>query len=101
MKNGIPKDDKHYYAESIHFLSIPGYKENLLNERIEKMVERMQNAIEIGRKIRDNKNISLKTPLSKVIVVQADKQAQEDLKTLSSYIKDELNCLEFEIYDNE
>jgi isoleucyl-tRNA synthetase len=69
LRNGISKDDKHYYADSIHFLSIPEYKESLLNENIEKMVERMQNAIEIGRKIRDNKNISLKTPLSKVIVV--------------------------------
>jgi len=101
LKNGISKEDKHYYAESIHFLSIPEYQESLLNDKIEQMVQRMQAAIEIGRKIRDNKNISLKTPLSKVIVVQSDKQAQEDLKTLSSYIKDELNCLEFEIFDNE
>jgi len=73
MKNGIHTEDKNYYAESIHFLSIPGYEDSLINERIEKMVERMQSAIEIGRKIRDQKNKSIKTPLSKVTIVHADK----------------------------
>ena len=101
MKNGINPDDKNYYAESIHFLQIPNYEEKLLNERIEKMVERMQSSIEIGRKIRDQKNKSIKTPLSKVTIVNADKQAGEDLNTLASYIKDELNCLEFEVQPNE
>lgn len=72
LKNGIPKEDPNY-AESIHFLSIPQYNEELLNERIECMVSRMQSAIEIGRKIRDTKNLSLKTPLSKVVIVEADK----------------------------
>ena len=72
LKNGIAKDSP-YYAESIHFLNIPEYQEKLLNEKIEKMVERMQSAIEIGRKIRDTKNLSVKTPLSKVIIVQSDK----------------------------
>jgi isoleucyl-tRNA synthetase len=101
MKNGINPEDKNYYAESIHFLQIPNYEEKLLNERIEKMVERMQSSIEIGRKIRDQKNKSIKTPLSKVTIVHADKQAGEDLNTLASYIKDELNCLEFEVQPNE
>lgn len=73
MRNGISKDSKDYYAESIHFLSIPGYSESLLNENIEKMVQRMQSAIEVGRKIRDNKVISLKTPLAKVVIVESDK----------------------------
>ncbi len=101
MKNGISASDSAYFAESIHFLGIPSYEEGLINERIEVMVERMQSAIEIGRKIRDQKNKSIKTPLSKVTIVHADKEAGEDLTTLASYIKDELNCLEFEIQPNE
>jgi isoleucyl-tRNA synthetase len=83
MKNGINPADKDYYADSIHFLGIPSYEDKLINERIEHMVERMQSAIEIGRKIRDQKNKSIKTPLSKVTIVHADKQAMEDLNTLS------------------
>jgi isoleucyl-tRNA synthetase len=63
LKNGINPEDKTYYADSIHFLRIPEYQDALINERIEKMVSRMQSTIELGRKIRDNKNISIKNPL--------------------------------------
>jgi isoleucyl-tRNA synthetase len=41
MRNGIHQADP-LYAESIHFLSIPNCQEALINERIEKMVDRMQ-----------------------------------------------------------
>jgi hypothetical protein len=32
MKNGISPDTKQYYADSIHFLQIPGFEEKLINE---------------------------------------------------------------------
>lgn len=38
LRNGIAKESTQHYAESIHFLSIPEWSENLLNEKIEKMV---------------------------------------------------------------
>lgn len=101
LRHGISAADSEFNAESIHFLSIPNYQEALLNERIETTVARMQSAIEIGRKIRDNKNKSIKTPLSRVTIVHADKAAGEDLSLVQQYIKDELNCLEFEIQPNE
>jgi isoleucyl-tRNA synthetase len=61
----------------------------------------MQNAIETGRLIRDNNKISMKYPLSRVILVDADKEALEDYRLLSKYIKEELNCLEIELKSNE
>ena len=83
LKNGITEQQaKQYFADSIHFLNIPDYDEHLINERIEEMVQRMQSTIELGRKVRENKNRSLKTPVSKVTVVTADPQAAEDYKTL-------------------
>lgn len=63
LKNGISPDDKNFYAESIHFLQMPTFQEKLLDENIENMVHHMQSVIECGRKIRDQKNRSLKTPL--------------------------------------
>ena len=63
MKNGIDTKHTDFYAESIHFLQMPTFKEQLLDERIETMVHHMQSVIEVGRKIRDVKNKSLKTPL--------------------------------------
>lgn len=94
-------DNKQYYADSIHFLSIPEFEEKLIHPRIEEMIDRMQKVIELGRKIRDTKNKSIKNPLSKVIIVNSDKQAIEDLSMLQSYIKDELNTLEFEVRAHE
>jgi hypothetical protein len=41
MKYGIDKNNKQYYADSIHFLSIPTYEDKLINERIETMISRM------------------------------------------------------------
>ena len=61
----------------------------------------MQTAILLGRKIRDNVKISLKTPLQKFIVVENDPSIIQYLKTTEKYIKDELNCLELEFQTNE
>lgn len=101
LKNGIATDNHQYYSDSIHFLQIPNYDEKLIHEKIEVMVSRMQSVIELGRKIRDTKGVSVKTPLYTVTVVHSDKSVAEDLNTLASYIKDELNCLDFNIKENE
>ena len=61
----------------------------------------MQSAIETGRLIRDRKNISLKTPLSCVTLVDQDPLALQDFKEVQSYIMDELNCLELKTEADE
>jgi len=63
LRNGISDNDKHIKAESIHFLDIPEYNEGLLDEAVERRVNRMQSAIVNGRLIRDKKNLSLRLPL--------------------------------------
>mmetsp|Transcript_8452 Transcript_8452/g.14177 ORF Transcript_8452/g.14177 Transcript_8452/m.14177 type:complete len:325 (+) Transcript_8452:2712-3686(+) len=57
----------------------------------------MISAIENGRLIRERKNISLKTPLSAVTIVDSDPQAVSDFKEVEYYILEELNCLELKI----
>ena len=54
----------------------------------------MQSAIENGRLVRERKAIGLKTPLRSVTLVDADEGALKDFEQVSSYIKEELNCLE-------
>lgn len=61
----------------------------------------MQNIILLGRKIRDTKKISLKTPLYKVVVIENDEKVIAGLRSVESYIKDELNCLALEFDTNE
>jgi hypothetical protein len=51
---------------------MPTFDPNLINESIEETVKRMQNAIETGRLVRDKANISMKYPLARVVLVDAD-----------------------------
>jgi isoleucyl-tRNA synthetase len=71
LRNGLPEGSE-LNQPSIHFLQIPVVKEELIDEAIELRIARMQSAIENGRLIRDRKNISLKTPLSQVTLVDQD-----------------------------
>jgi isoleucyl-tRNA synthetase len=101
LRNGISPTDKSLNQDSIHFLQIPDVNEDLLDQAVEARVSRMISAIENGRLIRERKNISLKTPLSQVVIVDADPVAQSDFKTVEYYILEELNCLEMRVEGNE
>lgn len=101
LRNGISKEDAHLYADSIHFLQIPNCNEALIDEAVERRINRMQSAIENGRLIRDRKNLPVKTPLSTVILVDADKEVLNDYLEVQQYIMEELNCLEIQTEQNE
>jgi isoleucyl-tRNA synthetase len=58
------------------------------------MVACMQTVIELGRTIRERRNIALKTPLRELVVVHKDGQFLEDVKQLDVYVKKELNVRE-------
>ena len=61
----------------------------------------MQSAIEVGRLCRSRAVISMKYPLAKVKLVDADNSVLEGYLKLQNYIKDELNCVELECDINE
>ena len=87
--------------DSIHFTQMPNYDSKLINEKIEDTVKRMQNAIETGRLIRDKTMISMKYPLLRVCLIDADKEVLEGFKTVQKYIMEELNCLKIDLISNE
>ena len=60
----------------------------------------MQDAIETGRFVRDQVNVSMKYPLQKVKLIDADQEVLNGYKTLERYIREELNCVEIE-YDKD
>ena len=100
LRNGLAEDDPRNLA-SIHFTGIPEYSDDLIDEEIEATVGRMQSAIEVGRLIRSRAVISMKYPLAKVRLVDADQSVLAGFLKLQDYIKDELNCLELETDPNE
>ncbi|RYG42201.1 hypothetical protein EON68_02135, partial [archaeon] len=82
------------YAESVHYLEIPNYDESRLDVAMEGAVARMQNVVELGRTARENRKISLKTPVAEVVLITADTKVLADVAGLADYVKDELNALE-------
>ena len=101
LRNGISEADEHLRAGSIHFLAIPDYNEELLDEAIERRVARMQSAIETGRLIRDRKALSLRFPLASVTLIDSDPQALQDFQEVKTYIIEELNVLELITTEDE
>ncbi|CEP18571.1 hypothetical protein [Parasitella parasitica] len=100
LKNFAPKNDK-VDERSIHFLDFPTVRQEYFDPEIERAVGRMQAVIELGRTIRERKNISLKTPLKELVVIHSDPQYHDDVKALESYISEELNVRNIVITDKE
>ncbi|KAJ3110235.1 isoleucine--tRNA ligase [Phlyctochytrium bullatum] len=84
---GVEEED----SRSIHFLMFPEVKSEYFNENVERAIGRMRTVIEGGRNIREKKNLSLKTPLREVIVINSDSVFASDIDGLKSYIEEELN----------
>ena len=112
LREFIPEDPNAGDTRSIHFLMFPEVKEEYFDEVIERQVKRMQTVIELTRVLRERHNLSLKvrlppyfvslhisdviltamqTPLLELLVFHADEEWLEDVKSLESYIKSELN----------
>ncbi|XP_057887806.1 isoleucine--tRNA ligase, cytoplasmic [Melospiza georgiana] len=77
--------------ESIHYLMLPQVREDLIDKKIESAVSCLQSVIELGRVIRDRKNIPVKYPLKEVVVIHQDPEALENIRSLEKYVLEELN----------
>ena len=88
-------------SRSIHFLLYPVIKEEFMNTVIETTVSRMQSVIELTRKLRETKGISLKTPLKELSVLVPSQQYQDDLESMKVYLLEELNVRNLVITHDE
>lgn len=97
----IPKELQGEDARSVHFLAFPEVKEELFDADVERRVARMQRVIELARVSRERRGIGLKTPLRTLVVLHHDKQYLDDIKSLESYITEELNIRDLVLTDDE
>ena len=100
LKNGLTEDSP-LMEGSIHFLQIPEYNEKLLDDKIEKIMQNMISVIELGRKLRESKKISLKKPIAKLTIINYDKNFLDNLKIVENYLIEELNANEIEYCEEE
>ncbi|KAI9759215.1 MAG: isoleucine--tRNA ligase [Chaenotheca gracillima] len=85
---------------SVHFLPFPEVQTELLDEAVERRVGRMQRVIGLTRVARERRAIGLKTPLETLVVI-GDPDLLEDVKSLESYIREELNVRELVVSSDE
>mmetsp|Transcript_6447 Transcript_6447/g.11183 ORF Transcript_6447/g.11183 Transcript_6447/m.11183 type:complete len:1126 (+) Transcript_6447:73-3450(+) len=77
--------------DSVHYLDMPEPNEKLIDEDIQTAVSRMQRVIELGRQARDRRVCPLKLPLNELQVFHSDEKMLNDLRSLQTYIQEELN----------
>lgn len=94
-------DDDDGVAKSVHFLMLPDFDASRIDEKVETRMKNLQDVIEMGRVVRERRTISLKNPVTKVIVVSTDKTALDGLELLKTYIHDELNMRDLEFTTSE
>mmetsp|Transcript_43375 Transcript_43375/g.92877 ORF Transcript_43375/g.92877 Transcript_43375/m.92877 type:complete len:1082 (-) Transcript_43375:301-3546(-) len=83
-------------AKSVHFVMIPEFDPEVIDEDIQRAVGSMQKTVELGRVCREQKKVGLKTPLKKMTIFNQDPRFKSDLQPLHSYIEEELNVMEIE-----
>ena len=79
---------------SIHYLDIPTEQTSIKDEQVERTVSRMQKVVELGRTARNNRNLTLKQPLASLLVIHQDPKFLDEVRSLSSYVKEEMNVRE-------
>lgn len=92
--------DQKNALDSVHFCDFPDERCHMKLD-VEHKMERMQNVVEQGRAIRDKYQLPLKIPLLKCIIINKNPRILEDLHSMESYIKNEINVVSVILSDNE
>ncbi|XP_050349866.1 isoleucine--tRNA ligase, cytoplasmic [Nymphalis io] len=87
--------------DSVHFNMIPEPRLDLVDTNIERAVQRMQAVIELGRVLRDRKTIPIKYPLPEMIIIHQDQTYLDDIKSLLTYVVEEMNVKKVELTSNK
>lgn len=97
----IPDNLREADSRSIHFLKYPEVRSELYNPEVERKVGRMKNVIDLARVSRERKAIGVKTPLKTLIIIHTDPQYLEDVRSVQSYIQEELNVRDLILTSDE
>jgi isoleucyl-tRNA synthetase len=77
--------------ESVHLEPYPNADENLRNPSLEAAVARMEQAVVMGRNLREQINVKGRVPLRTMTVITRDPVVLDAMRPLTVYIQDELN----------
>jgi len=97
----IPPANDDVDRRSVHFLPFPSVHEAYLDPVIQRRFSALQSVIELGRAMREKKNLPLRVPLRELTVFHSDPQFLEDVRSLGSYVEEELNIRDLVLTDDE
>ncbi len=79
--------------ESVHLCDYPMENLELIDQKLEENMNIVKEIVAIGRRLRNEANIKIRQPLSK-IWVKVDSKLEKDIENLKKYIEQELNVEE-------
>ena len=85
--------DRPASPSSVHLCDYPLPEEGLIQPNLETAVDRMQQVILLGRQKREEVKIGLRTPLARLTIIHRDETLLQDMRSLESYLREELNVL--------
>jgi isoleucyl-tRNA synthetase len=89
--------------ESIHFCSYPELNEAqkaLRDQKLEYRMSLVQNVVSISHSLRNESNLRVRQPLSRIIVHVNSESEKENLSEMSSIICDEINVKKLDMIDS-
>ena len=97
LKNVLSQSDSRNQL-SVHFVMVPQVDKSVVDaEGIIRAVSNMQQVVLLGRKIREQRCVNLKTPVQSVTVISSNQTVLRDVAELEQYICDELNAIEIKV----
>lgn len=97
----LKKFDDNTAEQSVHLRSYPETSGDIIDQTLEDAVQRMQEIILLGRQKRNQEKIKVKTPLSSLTIIHAEKDVLDQIQKLENYIKIELNVKNINYSDQE
>jgi isoleucyl-tRNA synthetase len=89
-------------SASVHFLQLPSVGEvDPVAEVVSQEMAALQTVVELGRKVREAKNVSLKKLVKNIIIVASKPEQMSGLVKLEGYLKSELTALTISVTDKE
>ncbi|MFC1654207.1 isoleucine--tRNA ligase [Myxococcota bacterium] len=87
---------------SVHLLEYPQYDEKLVDVDLEKRIDTVIRYKNLGLSIRNEKNIKVRQPLSKILVMPEtpEEKAALETETLRAQVLEEINVKELELIDS-
>ncbi len=87
--------------ESVHLCDYPEIDSSFIDSKLERQMDYAITAVSLGRYLRTKKELKVRQPLNKVVIVTIDNSIRESLMETVEIIKEELNVKKVEFDLNE